>query len=40
MLSDLEAMGYHIRKEDSLTLIYKPFLVGAMGHCQDQRPYG
>ncbi len=40
MLSDLEAMGYYIRKEESLTLIYKPFLSGLWGLAKTKGPMG
>ncbi len=40
MLSDLEVMGYYIRKEDSLTLIYKPFLSGLWDIAKTKGPMG
>ncbi len=40
MLSDLEAMGYSIRKEDNLTLIYKPALSGLWDLAKTKGPMG
>jgi tRNA A-37 threonylcarbamoyl transferase component Bud32 len=40
VLSDLEAMGYSIRKEDNLTLIYKPALPGLWDSAKTKGPMG
>jgi tRNA A-37 threonylcarbamoyl transferase component Bud32 len=40
MLSDLEAIGYSIRKEDNLTLIYKPALSGLWNPAKTKGPMG
>jgi tRNA A-37 threonylcarbamoyl transferase component Bud32 len=40
VLSDLEAMGYSIREEDDLTLIYKPALPGLWDLARTKGPMG